>query len=225
MAQLCSTRSKNSKRSSVSGQDNNDRRSMDCVSYRSPCKLSVPCARVVAKGEWFQIDRVFDTISFVNSDRIIQSLVQRRPAWLKLSKTSPTVRHFHSRVKVIGCVVKESILRSRASKNTKWTRKEFMCLMFRVRIDSSDGTSTYEDLPYRKLKGRFTTALFEYFERRMPFPRVLTNDEPRRGGLLSINVPRCAYIQRIAQKENLKEDTSNVHVRFTRSEKKAVLKW
>ncbi|KAJ1363117.1 hypothetical protein KIN20_022885 [Parelaphostrongylus tenuis] len=217
MAQLCSTRSKNSKRKSVSGQDNNGRRSMDCVSYRSPCKLCVPCARVETKGEWFQIDRVLDTISFVSSDRIIQSLVQRRPTWLKLLKTSPSARHFHGRVKVIGCVVKESILRSRASKKTKWTHKEFMCLMFRERIDSFDGSSTYEDLPYRKLKGRFPTALFEFFERRMPSARVSASDEPRRGSLLSIsyniNVPRCVYIQRRAQNENLKKSVPKWQLR------------
>ncbi|KAJ1364690.1 hypothetical protein KIN20_024829 [Parelaphostrongylus tenuis] len=62
--------------------------------------------------------------------------------------------------------------------------------MFRVGIDSSDGSSTYElpskpflkDLPYHNSKGRFPTALFEYFEKRKPSPRVLTGDEPRRDG-------------------------------------------
>ncbi|KAJ1353791.1 hypothetical protein KIN20_010533 [Parelaphostrongylus tenuis] len=74
----------------------------------------------------------------------------------------------------------ESILRSRTPKKANWTDKEFMCLVFRVGIDSSDGPPTYElpskpflkDLPYHKLKGRFPTALFEYFEKRMPSPLI-----------------------------------------------------
>ncbi|KAJ1358638.1 hypothetical protein KIN20_017115 [Parelaphostrongylus tenuis] len=205
---LSSRKSKRSTSSFVSGHDKNGRRSEDSVSYERPRKLPVPCARAEYEGHFFQVDRVLDTISVVSSDRILQSMVQWKPTWLKLMQTSSTVRDFYSRVTVIGCVVKDNILRSRVSQKTKWSRKEFKCLRFRIRVDHSDGSSTYEVVPYPDLKARFPAALFEYFEKRMPSPDVSTSDEPRRDGLLSIynNITVPRYLD----------------VRFTRS-KRSVL--
>ncbi|VDO86653.1 unnamed protein product [Heligmosomoides polygyrus] len=77
------------------------------MTYEHPKKLSVPCARVERDGEWFQIERILDTICLVGSDKSWQSLVQWKPNWSKQIHTPSAVKDFHGHATVLGCVIKE----------------------------------------------------------------------------------------------------------------------
>ncbi|KAK6745993.1 hypothetical protein RB195_012230 [Necator americanus] len=166
----------------------------DSIKYVHPEKLKEPCARIESDGEWFPIDRVLDSIYIVGTDKMWQHLVQWKPYWSK-QVTPSALRDFHCRATVLGCVVKEDVLRSRVRQRVEWTRREFMCSNFMLRITDPDGTSTVEVMPYPDVKRRFPDALFEFLEKKMTNPRVRDEDRPRSDGLLSIyddiNIPAC----------------------------------
>ncbi|KAL6725321.1 hypothetical protein Aduo_007382 [Ancylostoma duodenale] len=166
----------------------------DSILYVHPKKLNEPCARIESDGEWFPIDRVLDSIYIVGTDKMWQHLVQWKPCWSR-QVTPSALRDFHGRATVLGCVVKEDILRSRARQKVEWNRREFMCSNFMVRITDPDGTSAVEVMPYPDVKRRFPSALFDFLENKMPNPRVRDEERPRTDGLLSlyddITIPEC----------------------------------
>lgn len=182
--------------------------SWDAMTYKRPKKLKVPCARVESDGEWFQIERVLETVCLVGSDKGWQSLVQWKPNWSKQIHTPSALKDFYGRATVLGCVVKNDVLRSRVRRRIEWNRKEFMSCNFRIRVEHPDGSVTSEILPYPDVKRRFPAALFEYMENRMPPPRVPEKDEPRPDGLLpvynNINIPRCLYLNNSVVKKEPK---------------------
>ncbi|XGW14524.1 hypothetical protein V3C99_000659, partial [Haemonchus contortus] len=184
--------------------------SWDAMTYKRPKKLKVPCARVESDGEWFQIERVLETVCLVGSDKGWQSLVQWKPNWSKQIHTPSALKDFYGRATVLGCVVKNDVLRSRVRRRIEWNRKEFMSCNFRIRVEHPDGSVTSEILPYPDVKRRFPAALFEYMENRMPPPRVPEKDEPRPDGLLpvynNINIPRCLYLNNSVIKKEPKDD-------------------
>ncbi|VDL65807.1 unnamed protein product [Nippostrongylus brasiliensis] len=120
--------------------------SWDELTYQKPEKLKVPCARVDSDSEWYEIDRVLDTICLVGCDKGWQSLVQWKPQWSKQIHTQSALKDFQGRATVLGCVIKNDVLRSRIRHKIEWNRKEFMSCNFRVRIEHPDGSTTSEDI-------------------------------------------------------------------------------
>ncbi|VDL82617.1 unnamed protein product [Nippostrongylus brasiliensis] len=183
--------------------------SWDELTYQKPEKLKVPCARVDSDSEWYEIDRVLDTICLVGCDKGWQSLVQWKPQWSKQIHTQSALKDFQGRATVLGCVIRNDVLRSRIRHKIEWNRKEFMSCNFRVRIEHPDGSTTSEVMPYPDVKRRFPAALFEFMESRMSMPRVPEKDEPRPDGLLPvynrINIPRCLPLSR---RKSMKEKTT-----------------
>ncbi|WKY02411.1 hypothetical protein Q1695_016009 [Nippostrongylus brasiliensis] len=183
--------------------------SWDELTYQKPEKLKVPCARVDSDSEWYEIDRVLDTICLVGCDKGWQSLVQWKPQWSKQIHTQSALKDFQGRATVLGCVIRNDVLRSRIRHKVEWNRKEFMSCNFRVRIEHPDGSTTSEVMPYPDVKRRFPAALFEFMESRMSMPRVPEKDEPRPDGLLPvynrINIPRCLPLSR---RKSMKEKTT-----------------
>ncbi|KAK6039704.1 hypothetical protein COOONC_22791, partial [Cooperia oncophora] len=195
----------------TNGETSSGPASWDALTYKRPKKLKVPCARVESDGEWFQIERVLETVCLVGSDKGWQNLVQWKPNWSKQIHTPSALKDFYGRATVLGCVVKNETLRSRVRRKIEWNRKEFMSCNFRIRVEHPDGSVTSEVLPYPDVKRRFPAALFEYMENRMPPPRIPEKDEPRPDGLLpvynNINIPRCLYLHKCVAKKEEKAQT------------------
>ncbi|KJH50980.1 hypothetical protein DICVIV_02838 [Dictyocaulus viviparus] len=189
----------------------------DNLTYKKPKRLSVPCARMESDGEWFQINRILDTVFVAGSNKGWQSLVQWKPSWSQDIHASLAVKDFYSKATVLGCVVKDSFLRSRIRRKIEWNRKEFMCMNFRVQIHRPDGSTMYEDIPYPDVKRRFPAALFEYFENKMHPHRVAKADESRKDGLLSIynNVTDSVVMSRciFANRELPKRKEIDIHTK------------
>ncbi|KAK5966412.1 hypothetical protein GCK32_014802, partial [Trichostrongylus colubriformis] len=140
--------------------------------------------------------------------------VQWKPNWSKQIHTPSALKDFYGRATVLGCVVKNDVLRSRVRRRIEWNRREFMSCNFRIRVEHPDGSVTSEVLPYPDVKRRFPAALFEYMENRMPPPRVPEKDEPRPDGLLAvynnINIPHCLYLNKSMTKKVQKAEEQTI---------------
>ncbi|KAK6039703.1 hypothetical protein COOONC_22792 [Cooperia oncophora] len=128
----------------TNGETSSGPASWDALTYKRPKKLKVPCARVESDGEWFQIERVLETVCLVGSDKGWQNLVQWKPNWSKQIHTPSALKDFYGRATVLGCVVKNETLRSRVRRKIEWNRKEFMSCNFRIRVEHPDGSVTSE---------------------------------------------------------------------------------